>query len=91
MEEETLRLASLRKRIETFLHHYGQDYYQLFELRAVIAADNGQSDRNLDSLKLCLKVRCKQTADNQKKWVRHARILAFLKQAVSRSGIEFAS
>ncbi|PJF19814.1 EF-Hand 1, calcium-binding site domain-containing protein [Paramicrosporidium saccamoebae] len=91
MEEETSRLASLRKRIETFLHHYSQDYYQSFELRAVIAADNGQSDRNLDSLKLCLKVRCKQTADSQKKWVRHSRILAFLKQAVNRSGIEFAS
>lgn len=91
MQEETTRLSSLRRSIEKFLRHYSRDYYQSFELRAVVAADNGKSDRNLDTIKFFLKVRCKLTMDSQKKWIRHARLLAFIKQAVRSAGVEFAA
>lgn len=91
VDEETEKLADLRRRIDAFVRQYHQDYYQAFELRAVIAADNAKSDKNLDKLRFVLKIRCRETIDSQKKWIRHARILAFVKQAVQHSGVEFAA
>lgn len=89
VEEETAKLAELRRAIESFLGDYPRDYYQSFELRALIAADYAKSDDDLDILKFFLKVRCRETLDNQKKWIRHARILAFVKQAVNLLNVEF--
>jgi small-conductance mechanosensitive channel len=91
VDEETSKLALLRKKIEIFLGQYSRDYYKSFELRALVAADGAKADRNLDTIKFVLKVRCKETVDSQKKWTRHARILAFVKQAVRIAGVEFTS
>lgn len=91
VDEETENLADLRRRIDAFVRQYHQDYYQAFELRAVIAADTAKADKNLDKLRFALKIRCRETIDSEKKWIRHARILAFVKQAVQHSGVEFAA
>lgn len=91
VEEETQKLTDLRRRVDAFVHQYSQDYYQAFELRAIIAADNAKADKNLDRLRFVLKIRCRETIDSQKKWIRHARILAFVKQAVQGAGVEFAA
>jgi small-conductance mechanosensitive channel len=91
VDEETNRLADMRHRIETFVLQYPQDYYQSFELRAVIAADSAKSEKNLDAIKFVLKIRCKETLDSQKKWIRHARILAFVKTVVKQVGVELAA
>lgn len=91
IDEETEKLAELRRRIDAFVRSYSQDYYQAFELRALIAADNAKADKNLDKLRFVLKIRCRETIDSQKRWIRHARILAFVKQAVQGAGVEFAA
>jgi small-conductance mechanosensitive channel len=91
VDEETEKLADLRRQIEAFLISNNKDYYQSFELRAVVAADYGAADKNFDALKFILKIRCKDTVDSQRKWTRHARILAFVKQVVPSAGVKFSA
>ncbi len=73
------KLSEMRQRISTFLRASETDYYRVFDLHAVVAADMGHSEKNLDELSFTLRVRCKPTSDSQKRWSRHARLLKFVK------------
>lgn len=73
------RLTEMRHRIGEFLRSYEKDYYRVFDLHAVVAADMGNAEKDLDELKFTLRVRCKPSSDSQKRWSRHARLLKFIK------------
>jgi len=92
VEEDTRRLFELRRGIEEFLRTYPTDYYsQAFELKTALAADSAKGDSNLDLMRFTLKVRCRETVDPQKRWVRHARLISFIKQAVRLLGVDLAA
>lgn len=91
LAQETQNLAVLRRQIEAFLREHPEDYYANFELKAVLAADSGKAHGCVDLLKFSLKVQCRTVIDNQKRWVRHARILCFVKQAIKELGLDASS
>lgn len=90
LDEETQKLATLRKYIEKFVKYHKADYYPTFELRALIASDNAKAEKSLDLLKFSLKIKCRETFDNQKKWLRHARLFTFIRQATNGAGIQLS-
>lgn len=72
-------LVDLRKNIGSFLQMNDTYYYKVFDMHAIVAADMGNSEKNLDELEFNLRVKCKPTSDAQKRWARHAKLLKFIK------------
>lgn len=81
------RMVIFRKQLESFLASYPNDYYKSFELKAIISAEGARAETDLNYWKFSLKIRCKETLDNQKKWIRHSRVLVFIQQSARSSGI----
>ena len=82
------KLTEMRQRIGAFLRASESDYYRVFDLHAVVAADMGNAEKNLDELSFTLRVRCKPTSDSQKRWSRHARLMKFIKVTLLEELIE---
>ena len=72
-------LTDLRSRIGTFLQLNDRLFYKVFDMHAIVAADVAESEKNIDQLEFNLRVKCKPTSDSQKRWVRHAKLLKFIK------------
>lgn len=72
-------LSDLRKNIGAFLQTHDKFYYKIFDMHAIVAADMAESEKNIDELEFNLRVKCKPTSDAQKRWVRHAKLLKFIK------------
>ncbi len=85
VEDETERLSTIRDAVHAFVRRHECDYYVAFDLRAIVAADSGRADTNLDTITFVLRIRCRESTSTHKRWIRHARILAFVKQALKPS------
>lgn len=84
------QLGKFRDALESFLRVHAADYYTQFDLRAIVAADVGRNETSLDTLCFTLRIQCKATVDSQKRWNRHARLIAFVKRTVHELGMSFA-
>lgn len=78
-------LSDLRKQIGSFLQMNDKYYYKVFDMHAIVAADMAESEKNIDELEFNLRVKCKPTSDAQKRWVRHAKLLKFIKVTLDKS------
>lgn len=78
-------LSDLRKNIGAFLQKHDKFYYKVFDMHAIVAADMAESEKNIDELEFNLRVKCKPTSDAQKRWVRHAKLLKFIKVTLDKS------
>ena len=78
-------LSDLRKNIGAFLQLHDKYYYKVFDMHAIVAADMAESEKNIDVLEFNLRVKCKPTSDAQKRWVRHAKLLKFIKVTLDKS------
>lgn len=80
-------IANLRDAIESFLKRQPADFMAAYELKPIIAGELGKSETDLEVIQLVLGVQCRPTVDSQKRWTRHARLMAFVKQAVTGAGL----
>lgn len=76
--EEQLDL--IRDRLSEFFRSNNVDFFAHFDLRAVVAADSGKAESDLDRIRFSLRVKCKPTNDAEKQWNRHGRLLKVVKQ-----------
>jgi len=83
-------MTKFREELDLFLKCYSNDYFPIFELRAIIAADFGRNECTLDTVCFMLKVQCKPTIESNRKIVRHSRLIAFVKKTVNDLGLKFA-
>lgn len=79
------KLAQLRGLVGAFLRQNDKEFFHVFDMHAIVAADTGHSENNLDELKFTLRVKCRPTSDSQRRWARHARLIQFVKLTLERS------
>ena len=78
-------LSDLRRNIGAFLQMHEKYYFKVFDMHAIVAADMAESEKNIDELEFNLRVKCKPTSDAQKRWVRHAKLLKFIKVTLDKT------
>lgn len=81
-------LSRLRQLVGDFLKKNHKFYFTVFDMHAVVAADLGHADKDLESLEFSLRVKCKVTSDAQKRWERHAKLIKFIKVLLEKENRE---
>lgn len=76
------QLSDLRARVSEFLKSHSQFFYSQFLMTP-------KDSPSFDKLYFTIKVKCKPTTDNRKKWDRHGKLLHFLKELVDTLGIVY--
>lgn len=77
------QLDALRDSFADFFKENNSDFFTTFDLRAIVAADSGKADSDLECIKFSLRVRCRPTNDAEKQWSRHSRLLKLVKTLTS--------
>lgn len=83
-------MIKFREQLDLFLKCYSNDYFSVFELRAIVAADFGRNECTLDTICFMLKIQCKPTIESHRKIIRHSRLIAFVKKTINDLGLKFA-
>lgn len=90
LDRQVAALTLAKSSIGSFLASYPMDYIvggggdgansaASFDLKARIPSESGKGESDLDMLHMKLMVRCKRTSDVQRKWLRHARLVTFVR------------
>jgi small-conductance mechanosensitive channel len=78
------QLDHMRDAFNEFFRENVADFYTSFDMRALVAADTGKPESDLDHIRFSLRVRCKATNDAEKQWNRHSRLLKFVKEKTQK-------
>lgn len=90
LDRQVAALTLAKSSIGSFLASYPMDYIvggggdgansaASFDLKARIPSESGKGESDLEMLHMKLMVRCKRTSDVQRKWLRHARLVTFVR------------
>jgi hypothetical protein len=82
------RLGLFRDKLEAWVKGKAGDFMPTYELKPIIAGDQGKTEDSLDNLAVTLRIQCRPTLDSQKRWARHTKLLAFVKATLSAVGLE---
>lgn len=77
------QINTLRDKIEGFLLDNPRDFYSSFEMPVLNPADTGQNEHQLQTTRVVLNIRCKETQNTRKKLDRHLLLLSFLQKAIA--------
>jgi small-conductance mechanosensitive channel len=82
------QLDSIRDSFADFFRENNADFFSTFDMRAIVAADSGKADSDLEYIKFTIRVRCRPTNDAEKQWNRHSRLLKLVKKLTGPLGSE---
>lgn len=82
------RLGVFRDKLEAWVKSKAGDFMPTYELKPIIAGEQGKTEDSLDCLAVTLRIQCRPTLDSQKRWARHTKLLAFVKTTLSAVGLE---
>ena len=78
------QLDTLRDGFSAFFRENNADFFSTFDMRAIVAADSGKAESDLENIRFSLRARCKPTNDAEKQWNRHSRLLKQVKSLMSQ-------
>lgn len=78
------QLDVMRDRFGEFFKLNNADFFNAFDMRAVVAADTGKAESDLEHIRFSLRVKCRPTNDAEKQWNRHSRLLKVVKRIIEQ-------